>query len=461
MNMDIAGELKSFLDSGNLGAALKIVDDLDPSSVSEPSVARLAGIVLRNGNQREKALAFAARAGELKPDDPEALLQMAGELVRLGQAKAGEELLRQVQTVEAAQLSSGLIRSKARYQQRDFKGAEQAARDLLKIYPGSGAGKLELAHALLMQGQWLEGWDAYEGRYQMPATRDVIPELGVPAWDGRLCNGPLILIADQGYGDCFMFARYIPLAAKRCKKVTLMRSKELGPILDSVAGVGHGIGRWEELKHASTWCTLSGLPRLFTTEPDSIPSCRGLLTVPEPTAERWQTRLGQQGKTGALKVGLAWSGRVNFDQNSLRAIPFQELSPLLDRQQAQFFSLQVGYPNDSINDERLIDLSSELTDFAETAAAMQALDLVITTDTSVAHLAGTLGVPTWVLTSYAPDWRWGAEGSRNLWYPDSLRLLRQQEPNNWAPVVEEAASLLDQALADPEPAARAKALSQA
>ena len=132
---------------------------------------------------------------------------------------------------------------------------------------------------------------------------------------------------------------------------------------------------------------------------------------------------------------------MEFENNYLRAVPFEKLETLLEIPGIQFFSIQVDSPASQAKDRNITDLSMELTDFAETAAAMEALDLIITTDTSVAHLAGTLGRPTWVLLSYAPDWRWGSEGSTAPWYP-TMRLFRQDQPGNWQTVIDACKTML-------------------
>ena len=150
---------------------------------------------------------------------------------------------------------------------------------------------------------------------------------------------------------------------------------------------------------------------------------------------RWEKRLKSLAKDAKLRIGIAWSGRLDFGDNYLRSIPFEKLEPLLKIPRIQFFSLQVGEPASQIKGDNIIDLSSELTDFAETAAVMEVLDLVITSDTSVVHLAAALGQPTWLLLHYAPDWRWGSEGSSSPWYP-SARLFRQDENRSWERVIE-------------------------
>ncbi|MFT5427145.1 MAG: hypothetical protein ACI9ZT_002102, partial [Gammaproteobacteria bacterium] len=269
----------------------------------------------------------------------------------------------------------------------------------------------------------------------------------------------ILLIADQGYGDCFQFSRYIPLVTQRCRQVTLIRSEPLARIFDSIPSISSSHLKWEDTPLTSAYCTLSGLPRLFSTRPNTIPECAGILKADKKDVARWEKRLQEPGNDPKIRIGLAWSGRMEFEINYLRAVPFEKLETLLEIPRVQFFSLQVGSPASHAKNKNITDLSLELTDFAETAAAMEALDLIITTDTSVAHLAGTLGRPTWVLLSYAPDWRWGSEGSTAPWYP-TMRLFRQDQPGNWQTVIDTCKTMLQNITSADDPLAALSSVMQ-
>ena len=165
---------------------------------------------------------------------------------------------------------------------------------------------------------------------------------------------------------------------------------------------------------------------------------------------RWKQQLDEAKPDSVLRVGVAWSGRLEFETNFLRAIPFEKLEPLLGIAGIEFFSLQVGAPSAQAKGKNITDLSPQLHDFAETAAVMEALDLVITSDTSIAHLAGALNRPTWVLLSYAPDWRWASQGSTSPWYP-GMRLFRQAQDRNWQAVVDECNTMLNNIVNSDDP----------
>jgi hypothetical protein len=226
------------------------------------------------------------------------------------------------------------------------------------------------------------------------------------------------------------------MVRERCKRISLARSDPLARLFNiSVPWVDMSYTQWKDTPAASAYCALSSLPRFFATQPDTIPDNTGILRARDDDITRWKKQLDDMGTNPVLRIGLAWSGRLEFDTNFLRAVPFEILEPLLDIPGVEFYSLQVGAPSEQAKGKKITDLSLQLHDFAETAAVMEALDLVITSDTSIAHLAGALDRPTWVLLSYAPDWRWGAKGSSSPWY-SGMQLFRQDQDRSWQSTVD-------------------------
>ena len=166
----------------------------------------------------------------------------------------------------------------------------------------------------------------------------------MPHWDGSENLPHILLIADQGYGDCFQFSRYIPLVAQRCEQVTLIRSEPLARLFDSIPSISSSYVKWEDTPITSAYCTLSGLPRLFSTRTDTIPKCEGILKASIKDVARWKKRFQESGNEPKLRIGIAWSGRIEFKDNYLRAVPFEKLEALLGISMVEFFSLQVGAP---------------------------------------------------------------------------------------------------------------------
>jgi hypothetical protein len=238
------------------------------------------------------------------------------------------------------------------------------------------------------------------------------------------------------------------MVAERCHEVILGCSVEMLPLLKRVPGVVHAHHRWNEIPGHAAYCRLSSLPGLFHTTPNTIPAGIPYLAPDPARVAAWADRLSAQLPQGVKRVGLAWTGRPTHPNDRRRSLPLSRLAPLAAVHGHTFVSLQKPFPSADVDAARqfpgLDDMSSILTDFEETAAIIANLDLVITVDTSMGHLAGALGKPVWILLSKASDWRWLIDREDTPWYP-TARLFRQSEPGAWAPVVDAVAAALSAA----------------
>ena len=313
--------------------------------------------------------------------------------------------------------------------------AVRVLRRALRVAPGLPALHTSLAHPLLASGDLAAGWPEYEWRRHVAN----FPRLPGPEWQGEPIEGSTILVhTEQGFGDCLMLARYLPLLAQRAGRVMLACDQPLIPLLQTIPGLASLV----ELPRSSVprydrWVLIGSLPLLFGTTLDSIPSPGGYLTAPATRSAAW-TRLLQPGR----KVGLVWGGNPAQPEDKRRSMPFGTLEPLLAIPGVTFVSLQVGPRRSELAGHKsVVDVADWLTDFAETAAVIANLDLVITVCTSVANLAGALGAPTWVMLSHAPDWRWMLNRDDSPWYA-SARLFRQKRAGDWDPVVAQIAAEL-------------------
>ena len=283
------------------------------------------------------------------------------------------------------------------------------------------------AHCLLLSGDLRRGFIEYEARWR---RKDIfVPTFAQPVWDGsELPRGTILLHAEQGFGDTIQFVRYAPLVAERVGRVLVECDPALCRIVASVPGVERVIPRGEDLPDFDAHVALLSLPRIFATTLETIPSRVPYLRPPPSgvvltsPADNWR------------KVGIAWSGRPEQGNNRNRSCPLTQFLRFRKTSDVVFFSLQKGSQAEDLAqlEGQLIveDLSGKLTDLAETASIMKQLDLVITVDTSVAHLAGALGLPVWTLLSFAADWRWLRERNDSPWYP-TMRLFRQPKPGDW------------------------------
>jgi tetratricopeptide (TPR) repeat protein len=297
-----------------------------------------------------------------------------------------------------------------------------------------------LALLKLLRGDFEAGWAGREAaRWKIPTLVALYPKLSRPLWRGvEPIEGKTVLVCpDEGLGDVIQFARYVPMLAARGARVILGVQDELFPLLSGLPGVSHCVPRSVGTVPAYDFhCPITSLPFVFATRLDSIPAARNYL--PPPPADRvatWEARLGPRDR---MRVGLCWSGNPQHNNDRNRSVPFSTLARILDAD-ATFVSLQKAVRAEDMAPLRtrndIVDLTGQLTDFAETAALVACLDLVITVDTSVAHLAAAQGRPTWVLLPYAPDYRWLLDREDSPWYP-SVRLFRQDASRDYAGVIE-------------------------
>jgi ADP-heptose:LPS heptosyltransferase len=256
--------------------------------------------------------------------------------------------------------------------------------------------------------------------------------------DGPIEGKTILVFADEGLGDTIQFARYIPMLAARGARVMLWVDAPLLSLLSGLSGVFRLLKSSDPLPDFDLHCPLCSLPLAFRTRLETIPPDVYLPRPAEAQIQAWENRLQTSlGPRIRPRVGLAWSGNPNHTDDHIRSVQLQKLLGLLDLDVA-FVSLQKDpRPDDRAHLEQtgIVDLTAHLTDFSETAALMSCLDLVITVDTSVAHLASALGRPTWILLPYTPDWRWLLGRDDSPWYA-SVRLFRQDERRDYAPVIE-------------------------
>jgi len=433
--------LQQFIKSSDWSNAKTLADTLISEQPDNAEIITLTAEICRGLNQRYEAVEYMGKAAALKPGNKSLQLAYVSDLLKIEHLDEAESALTNIPQTQQNDVDVLLMRSHIYYQRKNFESATDLRTQIISQQPKFATAHLELAHVLLMRNKWRAGWIEYEWRYEVPQARKLLPRFKIPTWDGATHHKNILLIADQGYGDCFQFSRYIPMVAKRCDQLLLLRSKPLARLLDTIPGIYESYSEWQDVTKADAYCTLSGLPRRFATTPDTIPSCEDLLKVNEDDVVRWRDKIKKSVTDTKLKIGITWSGRPEFTDNHLRAVPIEAISSLLEIPHTRFFSLQLGDVAHQSENRNMVDLSADLKDFAETAAVIKNLDLVITSDTSVAHLAGTLGCPAWVFLRYAPDWRWGSEGSASLWYP-SVRLFRQDHNRSWVTIIAESKRLL-------------------
>ena len=317
----------------------------------------------------------------------------------------------------------------------------------LAIEPGLAGIRWNRAHALLLTGRFQEGWRDYEARFH---AAEAMRQFGrrrfaMPRWDGSANRDKTLLVyAEQGFGDTLQFCRYLAAARQRVGRLVFECPAELHGVLQGVTGVDAWLTPAQANETAADvdlHVPLLSLPGLFHTDFDHLPADVPYLNADPPRVTQWAGRM----TAGALNVGLVWAGRATNINDPRRSLALSALAPLGQVSGVCFYSLQKGPAAAEAEQAppgmHMINLDAQIADFADTAAIMAHLDLVITVDTAAAHLAGALARPVWTLIYHPPDWRWFLDWQDSPWYP-TMRLFRQSVPGDWAPVIGQVAAAL-------------------
>jgi len=314
--------------------------------------------------------------------------------------------------------------------------AEDAIKEFLmsiQLDPDYVDGHFNLSLAYLLCGQYQQGWREYEWRLKrkVSGVRSVTGE----RWDGRELNGKRILVyVEQGYGDTFQFIRFLPEVQARGGIVIFESQLGLGAILEQCEGINELID-WLDVGDKQLQYDISiplmSLPHVLNINLDNIPVDIPYIKANQMEVSKWQQKMNPT----TLNVGIVWAGRPTHQNDRNRSCSLDDFVPLFDLGDVRFYSLQKGDSVDQldISDLDIVNLDGEISSFSNTASIINALDLVITVDTSVAHLAGAMGKQVWVILPYAPDWRWLLERDDSPWYPQ-MRLFRQQQAGDWPSV---------------------------
>jgi tetratricopeptide (TPR) repeat protein len=444
-----------------LNEASGICADVLAASPDQPAALALQGIVAAMAGDPENGVVLLRRAIQLRPGNSTwyaHLSSLCRATYRMEEAlAAGQESIRLDSNNPEHLVNLSLIFV-------DVDDRDRAMACLLRalgLKHDHADGHLAMAQNLLAMGDFDPGWMEYEWRNLTEAGKATMPAMTSAPWNGmKIPTGRLLLVGDQGYGDTIQFARYIPMAAERCQELILGCSAEMEPLLAGIPGVSQYCHRWTDVPGHAAHCRLSSLPYLFHTRLDTIPGQIPYLKADPARIAYWRDRLAATLPTGVKRIGLAWTGRPTHPNDMRRSLQLHQLGMLAGAGPAVFVSLQKPMPSRDMETMHrfagMADLSEELTDFGETAALIENLDLVITVDTSMGHLAGALGKPAWILIPKAADWRWMLDRDDSPWYP-SVRIFRQQIAGAWdepmnklraALSMELAGALADSAAAD-------------
>ena len=443
-----AGEIfavaQEYLDAGRLDAAERMLRHILAAQPDHSEALNLAGLIaLRRGRLTEAGdLVGRAVAGG---GGGAAIWRNLSEIRRM-QARLDEALgaARHAVSRDPADPLGLFQLAMVLYDRQELPACIATARAALELRPVMPEAHMKLAQALLATGDFAAGWPEYEWRWRIAGAPPLLPPTERPQWDGTATRARLLLIADQGYGDAVMFARYLPWVLARAPDVVVAASAELHPVLEAIHPGLALVARWEDARDFAAYCPFSSLPLLHGTRLDSIPRPGPYLAADPARATAWRARLDGRLAPG-FRIGLAWAGRPTHHNDMNRSVDLAALAPLASVPGVTFVALQKGPAATQARDwpgpAPLLDLDAEITGFDDTIAILAGLDLVIAVDTAVVHLAGAMGVACWVMLPFAPDWRWLAGRADSPWYP-SLRLFRPAAPRDWPGLVAQVAAAL-------------------
>jgi tetratricopeptide (TPR) repeat protein len=415
------------------------------------------GVALLNLDRNAEALESFNRALAIRPDTSEVLNNRGIALTATGRlSEALQSFIRAgvLSGITAENQTNIGIVLKILGRHREAAASFGRA---LAVEPDDPSAKFALAFLYLTLGEFALGWPLYEARFHVPALNNPVRHFSAPRWNGMepLAGKTLLIYAEQGLGDVLQFCRYLPLLAAQGVSVVFEVMSSLKALLRTLPAAIQLIGRGEPLPPLDYCCPLLSLPLAFKTRLDTIPAQVPYLTAEPQRAATWMQRL--QALPG-LRVGVAWQGNPEVEKLIWargRSVPLSALEPLAHLPHVRLVSLQKGPGLEQLRQvpfaAQIVDLSADLDRgpdaFLDTAAVIASLDLVISSDTSVAHLAGALGRPVWTMLAASPEWRWGLERRDSPWYP-TMRLFRQTTDGDWNAVVAAIAEALQNFSAD-------------
>jgi len=429
---------------GFLERALAAAPELDAAR------APLAAIAVRSG-RHDEAIGHYRAALERNARSPELLHALGAALIETGEFDEAASALAQALALAPGLTAARENLSRALFNARRFTEAAAVERELLRHDPDAIRLHLRLAHALLSEGRLDEGWTQYEWRLQQPGFTWGVR--GLPRWDGGAPAGRTVLVvSEQGLGDAILFARFVPELARRGARVRLLCRPPLERLFrssfaaESIQVTTDATG---DVADVDAYIHLLSLPHALGLGAAAVEPRTRYLTVEPALADDWRRRVAAE---SGLKVGLAWAGNAARSGDEARSLAPEVVAPLGRAAGGiRWFSLQANLDASAPRPFAMTDWMASVTDFADTAALIGALDLVVSVDTSVAHAAAAAGTPLWLLAPHNVCWRWEMAGTGSPWYP-GVRSFRAPRPQAWTPVIEAVGAALRRAASAGTPA---------
>jgi tetratricopeptide (TPR) repeat protein len=392
------------------------------------------GAVLYALGRFEEALASYDRALALQPGYVAALSNRGVALRALRRFEEALASYDQVFALHPDHVDALSNRGDALVQLKRIEEASASYNRAIMLCPDHAGAHLGNATLRLLIGDFARGWPEYEWRWRTAALTP--RHFSLPRWSGAqdIRGKTILLHSEQAFGDVIQFCRYVPLVAKRAGRVILEVPGELRGLMRSLSGDARIVRSGDDLPVFDVRCPLLSLPLAFGTRLETIPSRTPYLRAALRYLEKWRALLGPKHR---LRIGVSWSGRPTHKNDRIRSIKLASLLPLLELD-ATFISVQKDISDEDakflLEQKSIVHFGEALEDFSDTAALISHLDLVLSVDTSVAHLSGALAKPVWVMLPFTPDWRWLLDRNDSPWYP-TARLFRQDDTRAWDNVI--------------------------
>ena len=393
------------------------------------------GTVLDELKRYHEALGAYEKASGLAPDLTEAWLGRGNVFYALKRSEEALTSFDRALTLDRNLAEAWLGRGNVFTDLKRLDEALTCYDKAIVLKPDFATAYFNRARGKLLVGRFKEGWTDYEWRWGAQHFPSKRPDLNVPDWQGKSLSGcHLLVYGEQGLGDIIQFVRYLPLLAEQKCEITFLVQEKLARLLRQSIPQVNIVGTLGDVRGIDVQAALMSLPHRFDTELSSIPNKVPYLKAEPELEARWKTRIGTHG----FKIGIAWQGNPIGKIDEGRSIPLREFVRLSRISGVRLISLQkhagleqlAALPKDTGIETLGEDFDNGADAFIDTAAVMNSLDLIITSDTSIAHLAGALGRPAWVVLKEVPDWRWMLDREDSPWYP-TLRLFRQSQRDDW------------------------------
>ncbi len=408
-----------------------------------PEVCNNLGVALHALRRGDESIAALRRALALRPDYAEAHNNLGNAFRERGDFDPAEACYRRALELKPDYAEAHHNLGNNFKSQRRMAEALERYDRALAFRPDMAQVHLSRSLALLELGDFERGWPEYEWRLKCPQF--AIPNFPQPRWDGRPLDGRTILLyADHGLGDAIHFIRYAPMVRERCGRVVVVCRAPIARLLATCAGVDLVVVEGGPIPDGDAYAPLMSLPAIFGTDAASIPADVPYLSADPERVRSWAQMLDLPDE---FCIGIAWQGNPTYSRDHIRSFRLDRIAPIARRPGVRLCSLQKGYGSEQIAEVAdrfpVMDVGSRFEDLMDTAAVMRNLDLVIASDTSLAHLAGALGVPVWVALPLEADWRWLSGRDDSPWYP-TMRLFRQRLRGDWDEVFARIAAALDE-----------------